>query len=111
MSITADNERTVLDQVPTGLFIGGEWREAAGTLPVEDPATGETIAEVADATPQDAQAAIDAAAGMREEWAAHPPRERGEILRRAFEAITGRADDLALLMTPVSYTHLTLPTN
>jgi succinate-semialdehyde dehydrogenase/glutarate-semialdehyde dehydrogenase len=99
MSITADNERTVLDQVPTGLFIGGEWREAAETLPVEDPATGETIAEVADATPADAQAAIDAAAGMREEWAAHPPRERGEILRRAFETITERADDLALLMT------------
>jgi succinate-semialdehyde dehydrogenase / glutarate-semialdehyde dehydrogenase len=99
MSVTADNERAVLEGVPTGLFIGGEWREASETLPVEDPSTGETIAEVGDATADDARAAIDAAAGMREEWAAWAPRERGEILRRAFEAITQRADELALLMT------------
>jgi succinate-semialdehyde dehydrogenase/glutarate-semialdehyde dehydrogenase len=99
MSVTADNERAVLEGVPTGLFIGGEWRDAAETLDVEDPSTGETIAQVADATEDDARAAIDAAAGMREEWAAVAPRERGEILRRAFEKITERADELALLMT------------
>jgi len=99
MSVTTDNERAVLEAVPTGLFIGGEWRDGQATLTVEDPSTGETIAEVADATPDDARAAMDAAAGMREEWAAWAPRERGEILRRAFEALTARADDLALLMT------------
>jgi succinate-semialdehyde dehydrogenase/glutarate-semialdehyde dehydrogenase len=99
MSVTADNERAVLEGVQTGLFIGGEWRDAAETLPVEDPSTGETIAEVADATEADARAAMDAAAGMRDEWAAVAPRERGEILRRAFELITARADELALLMT------------
>ena len=56
MSITATQEQTVLDAVPTQLFIGGEWRDATGgaTLDVEDPSTGETIAEVADATPEDA---------------------------------------------------------
>ncbi len=99
MSVTDKQERAVLESVNTGLFIGGEWRDAHKTLPVEDPSTGETLVEVADATPEDAQAAIDAAAGMRAEWAASAPRERGEILRRAFELISERADDLAVLMT------------
>ncbi|MBA2342047.1 MAG: NAD-dependent succinate-semialdehyde dehydrogenase, partial [Thermoleophilaceae bacterium] len=94
-------EQAVVDGVEKRLFIGGEWRDAAGgaTLAVEDPATGETLCEIADAQPEDAMAALDAAAGVQAEWAAHPPRERGEILRRAFEAITKRADELALLMT------------
>jgi succinate-semialdehyde dehydrogenase/glutarate-semialdehyde dehydrogenase len=93
------SEQSVLGSVNTGLFIGGEWRAAAATLDVEDPSTGETIATVADATPEDAQAAMDAAADAREEWAQSAPRDRGEILRRAYELIIGRADDLALLMT------------
>jgi succinate-semialdehyde dehydrogenase/glutarate-semialdehyde dehydrogenase len=99
--MSATQERTVVDSVPRGLFIGGEWRDASGggTLDVEDPATGEAIASIADATPEDAKAALDACVAVQDEWAAHPPRERGEILRRAFEALTGRADDLALLMT------------
>jgi succinate-semialdehyde dehydrogenase / glutarate-semialdehyde dehydrogenase len=99
--MTATQERTAIDAVPTNLFIGGEWREASGgdTLAVEDPSTGETLAEVADATPEDARAALDAACAVQDEWAAHPPRERGEILRRAFEAMTERADELALVMT------------
>jgi succinate-semialdehyde dehydrogenase / glutarate-semialdehyde dehydrogenase len=98
---TATHEQEVLDQVPTQLLIGGEWRDAsgAGTLPVEDPATGETLVEVADAQPDDARAALGAAADAQAEWGAHPPRERGEILRRAFETLIERADDLALLMT------------
>jgi succinate-semialdehyde dehydrogenase/glutarate-semialdehyde dehydrogenase len=101
MTITADKERTVVDSVPTQLFIGGEWRDASGggTLEVEDPSTGESIASVADATPEDATAALDACVEVQAEWAAHPPRERGEILRRAWEKLTERADDLALLMT------------
>src|SRR4051794_3295446 len=95
------SERSAIESVPTQLFIGGEWRDASGgaTLDVEDPATGETIASIADATPEDAKAALDACVDVQDEWAAHPPRERGEILRRAFEALTERADDLALLMT------------
>jgi succinate-semialdehyde dehydrogenase / glutarate-semialdehyde dehydrogenase len=101
MSITTDSETTAVEAAPTQLFIGGEWRAAGGgeTLAVEDPSTGETLVEVADATPDDAVAALEAAVAVQDEWAAHPPRERGEILRRVFEAMTGRADELALLMT------------
>ena len=96
-----DQEKAVLDSVPKQLLIGGRWRDASGgkTLPVEDPATGETIAEVADATPDDAVAALDAAHAKQAEWAEHPPRERGEILRGAFELMNERKADLALLMT------------
>jgi succinate-semialdehyde dehydrogenase/glutarate-semialdehyde dehydrogenase len=97
----AQRERAVLDNVPTELFIGGRWRPATGggKLTVEDPATGEGQVDVADAQPQDAMAALDAAAGAQAQWGIHPPRERGEILRRAYEAIIEQADDLALLMT------------
>src|SRR5215212_2131067 len=101
MSITTDNETEVVQSAPHQLYIGGEWRDASGggTLAVEDPSTGETLVEVADATADDAKAALDAAVAVQEEWAAHPPRDRGEVLRRAFEAMAARADELALLMT------------
>jgi succinate-semialdehyde dehydrogenase / glutarate-semialdehyde dehydrogenase len=97
----SESERAVLDWVPTELFIAGEWRAASGggTLAVEDPATTETLVEVADAQEQDALAALTAAAETQADWAAHPPRERGEILRRAYEAIVENTEDLALLMT------------
>jgi succinate-semialdehyde dehydrogenase/glutarate-semialdehyde dehydrogenase len=101
MTTTQTDESAVLDGVPRQLYIGGEWTDPAegGTLPVEDPATGETLADVADARPGDASRALDAAVEAQAEWAAHPPRERGEILRRAWQVMTDRADDLALLMT------------
>jgi succinate-semialdehyde dehydrogenase / glutarate-semialdehyde dehydrogenase len=97
----APNQAAALDAVPRQLLIGGEWRDSAagGTLAVEDPATGQPLVEVADGQPEDALAALAAAAEAQAEWAAHPPRERGEILRRAFEAIVARTDELALLMT------------
>ncbi|MFL5849551.1 MAG: NAD-dependent succinate-semialdehyde dehydrogenase [Solirubrobacteraceae bacterium] len=97
----SQNESAVVDGVPKQLYIGGEWADPAegGTLPVEDPATNETLAEVADAKPDDATRALDAAVATQAEWAAHPPRERGEILRRAWQVMTERADELALLMT------------
>jgi len=99
--MTAAAERAVLDEVRTELYVGGEWRAASGggTLTVEDPATGEALIEIADAQPQDALAALTAAAEMQAEWAAWGPRERGEILRRAYEEIVERGDELALLMT------------
>jgi succinate-semialdehyde dehydrogenase/glutarate-semialdehyde dehydrogenase len=98
---TVERESTIIEAAPNQLFIGGEWRDASGgaKLAVEDPATGETICEIADATPDDAQAAIDAAADAQADWAATSPNERGEILWRAFELLGERADDLALLMT------------
>jgi succinate-semialdehyde dehydrogenase / glutarate-semialdehyde dehydrogenase len=97
----APQQSAVLDGVAKQLYIGGSWRDASGgdTLAVEDPATGETLVEVADAQPADALAALAAAADAQAEWAAHPPRERGEILRRAFEAIVDRREELSLLMT------------
>jgi succinate-semialdehyde dehydrogenase / glutarate-semialdehyde dehydrogenase len=98
---TQTAEQTVLDAVNTQLYIGGEWRDAAegGTLPVEDPATGETLAEVADASVDDAKSALAAAHETFQSFRNHPPRERGDILRRAYDIITERTDDLALLMT------------
>jgi succinate-semialdehyde dehydrogenase/glutarate-semialdehyde dehydrogenase len=100
-TISPAQERDVVARVPKGLFIGGEWRDATGgrTLAVEDPSTTEALCEVADATPADAAAALDAAVAAQGAWAVHPPRERGEILRRAYETVIGRADELALLMT------------
>ncbi len=94
------DESAVLDKVPKKLLIGGDWVDGSeGTLPVEDPATQETLTEVADASPDDAMKALDAAVDTQKEWQRTPPRERGEILRRAWEEITERADELALLMT------------
>jgi succinate-semialdehyde dehydrogenase/glutarate-semialdehyde dehydrogenase len=91
----------VVEAVPTGLLVGGTWRPATGggTLAVDDPATGQPLAQVADATDADALEALDAAVTAQADWAQHPPRERGEILRRAFDRIMARADELALLMT------------
>jgi succinate-semialdehyde dehydrogenase/glutarate-semialdehyde dehydrogenase len=68
-------------------------------LPVDDPSTGQVLAEVADASPADALDALDLAVASQESWAMTAPRVRGEILRRAFELMAARADDLALLMT------------
>ena len=99
-TITAPEEQRVVDQVPKQLYIAGEWRDGArGTLSVEDPATGESLCDVADASVDDAKAALDAAVAAGPEWSQHPPRERGEILRRGFELIGQRTDELALLMT------------
>src|SRR5437763_4112940 len=100
-AVKNEQEQKVIESVPKQLYIGGAWRDGAegATLPVEDPATGETLCEVADGTPDDADAALAAAADKQGEWAETPPRERGELLRRAWELITERKDDLALLMT------------
>ena len=99
-TISAPEEQKILETVPKQLYIDGEWRDGSkGTFSVEDPATGETLVDVADASEDDAKAALDAAAAAGPEWAAYPPRERGEILRRAFETIIKHEDELALLMT------------
>ncbi len=96
-------EQAVVDGVATNLFIGGEWRDAAGgvTLPVEDPSTGETLAEVADASPADALAALDAADRAQAEWGRTTPRPApaGRSLHRVWATMNERAEELALLMT------------
>ncbi|WP_459548069.1 NAD-dependent succinate-semialdehyde dehydrogenase [Nocardia sp. X0981] len=94
------SETEVLDSVPKQLWIGGPVDATGGaTFAVHNPATGDVIAEVADATPEDAVRALDAAVAVQAKWAATPARERGEILRSVFERITARAEDFALLMT------------
>lgn len=87
--------------VSTELFIGGEWRPAVdgGTFDVFDPASGERICSVADATVEDAQTALDSAAAAQESWGRTRPRERSTILRRAFDLIAARSEDLAWTIT------------
>jgi succinate-semialdehyde dehydrogenase / glutarate-semialdehyde dehydrogenase len=97
----ATNEQQVLESIPTKLYIGGDWVDGSegDTIAVEDPSTEETLIEVASGNKDDAFKALEAAVAAQKEWAATPPMERGEILRRAYEAMKERADDLALLMT------------
>ncbi|MET4051046.1 succinate-semialdehyde dehydrogenase/glutarate-semialdehyde dehydrogenase [Frigoribacterium sp. PvP054] len=99
--VTAADRRRVLDAVPTGLFIGGSWGPSSGggTIDVVDPATGEVLVAVADASPADGVRALDAAVAAQDDWAATSPRHRGEVLRRAFDLLMERRDDFALLMT------------
>jgi succinate-semialdehyde dehydrogenase/glutarate-semialdehyde dehydrogenase len=89
----------LLKSVPTGLWIGGEERKAKSTFNVLDPSDDQVLVAVADATAEDALAALDAACAVQAEWAATPARKRGEILRSVFETLTERADDIAALMT------------
>ena len=94
------DEKTLLERVPDRLFIGGEWVPGAnGTLKVFDPATGDLIREIANASEEDGARALDAAVAAADAWAATPPRTRGEILRRAFDLLQERRDEFALLMT------------
>jgi succinate-semialdehyde dehydrogenase/glutarate-semialdehyde dehydrogenase len=85
----------------TDLFIGGDWRPAASgeRFDVVDPGTEEVVAQVANAGAEDARAAAAAAADAQPGWAAAAPRERAEVLRRSWELLTERADDLARLIT------------
>jgi succinate-semialdehyde dehydrogenase/glutarate-semialdehyde dehydrogenase len=86
--------------VPTGLLIGGEWTSGrGGRLAVIDPATEAPLAQVADATEQDGLDAVSAAYTALSGWAATPPRQRAECLRRAFDLMTGRAEAFARLMS------------
>jgi succinate-semialdehyde dehydrogenase / glutarate-semialdehyde dehydrogenase len=87
--------------VRTELYIDGEWRTASDGAHIEvlDPAREEVIASVASASIADGLAAVDAAHRALPAWAATAPRRRAEILRRAFELMTGRAEDLAKLIS------------
>ena len=91
----------LLANVPTDLWIGGKWRKSSDNqrFDVIDPATERTIASVASATVEDAKAAVDAAQDAFEGWAGRKPRERAEILRKAYELIMRDAERLAKLIT------------
>ena len=88
-------------EVPTGLYIGGKFRDASGggTFPVINPATEQPLCNVADGNVEDAKAAIEAAAKAYPAWGAKSPRERGEVLRKCFELFTARKEFFARLMT------------
>jgi succinate-semialdehyde dehydrogenase / glutarate-semialdehyde dehydrogenase len=91
---------SVLPEVPTELFLAGSWMSAAGggTFPVEDPASGEILVEVADAAGEDGEAALAAAHAAFDTWRDTSPRERSALLRRAYELTTERAEELAVVM-------------
>ncbi len=99
--MTQEREAKLLASVPDKLFIAGKWVESSSgkKLDVYDPATGKTVKSIADGTAEDAQKAMDAAADAQESWAATAPRERSDLLRRAFNLLAERAEDFALLMT------------
>ncbi len=99
MSVSEEQISRVLNAVPKGLLIGGKWISTDKTVPVEDPSTGKVLASVADASPEQGIEALDAAVAAGADWAATDPRERGEILRRAWQLLTERSEDIALLMT------------
>ncbi|GAA2003429.1 NAD-dependent succinate-semialdehyde dehydrogenase [Microbacterium ulmi] len=99
--MTDNRETQLLSSVPDGLFIGGEWRpaEEGRTLKVYDPATGGVVKEIANASPADGMAALAAADAAFPAWARTAPRERAELLRRAFDLLQERREEFALLMT------------
>ena len=99
MSVSTADIGRVIDGVPKGLLINGKQIQTDATVKVEDPSTGETLAEVADASREQGIEALDAAVAVQDSWAGTDPRERGEILRRAFELLVTRGEDMALLMT------------
>ena len=99
--ITSADEQRVLDLVPTGLLIDGQWRDASDkkTLDVFDPATGKLLKTIADASYEDGQDAMAAAHKAQEAWGRTAPRVRAELLRAAFEKVTAMSDDFAILMS------------
>lgn len=105
MTSTANNGIVASPQLIRSLdkrLVVGGYREEGSTrqtIRVRNPATGETLTEVADATPDDALAALEHAVAVQEEWAATAPRERGEILRRAYDIVTRRSEELATIIT------------
>ncbi len=95
------SEQAVLDAVPDGLFVGGTWRPSTSgrTLDVLDPATGAVLRSIADGGVEDGAAALDAAVAAGPAWARTAPRTRSDLLRRAFDLLLQRRDEVALLMT------------
>ena len=97
--ITTEQERAAIEAVPKGILLGGRETELDSTMKVEDPSTGSILAEISAAGPTEARAAMDIAVETQSSWAATTPRERGEILRKAWELMIERRDELALVMT------------
>ena len=95
------SESELIAKVPTGLFINGKWVRGGASQPiqVEDPATGKTLLEIANANAEDGLAALTAADEAQAKWAKTSPRERGELLRRTFDLVRERAEEFAMLIS------------
>lgn len=95
------NEKDLLAQVPTQLYIAGKWVDGHGAAPitVEDPSTGKALLQIANANAEDGMNALKAADETQASWSRVAPRERGEILRRAFELVKARSEDFATLIS------------
>ena len=94
------SEQDLLAKVPTSLYIGGEWVQGSGApIKVEDPATGKTLLEIANASAEDGLRALTAADETQEKWAKVAPRERAELLRRTFELVRERSEEFATLIS------------
>ena len=93
--------RTLVASVPTQLYIDGTWCDASGgaRFAVLDPSDASVLGEVADATVDDALRALAAADSAQQVWGATSARVRADILRRAFDRVTERADDFAALIS------------
>jgi succinate-semialdehyde dehydrogenase/glutarate-semialdehyde dehydrogenase len=100
-SVISYTPRPAFASIPTGLLVNGRWRAAANgaVFDVENPATGDVLATVADAGPADADDALAAATAAQESWGRTAPRYRSEILRRAYDLVMARQDRLAEIMT------------
>lgn len=94
------NYQDVVEAGPTDLYIDGRWREASdgATFDVIDPATEQSVATVASASTADALDAVRSAANALDQWAATPARQRSEVLRRAYELMSARAEQIAVLI-------------
>ncbi|OUS92178.1 NAD-dependent succinate-semialdehyde dehydrogenase [Rhodococcus sp. NCIMB 12038] len=101
MTITVEQEQAGIAAVPKELFIGGQWVPATGgaTLDVFDPSTGQVLCQVADASAEDAMRALDVAVATQPSFAATTARHRSDILRKTYELMLERTDELALIMT------------
>ena len=95
------SEHELLAKVPTGLYIGGKWVQGSAENPivVEDPATGKTLLEIANATAEDGLRALSAADETQASWSRVAPRERAEILRRTFDLVRERSEEFAMLIS------------
>jgi succinate-semialdehyde dehydrogenase/glutarate-semialdehyde dehydrogenase len=89
------------EKLATDLYIGGEWvpGSTGARVDVYDPSSGQVIASVADATVEDALKCVEAASAAAAGWAATPPRQRGEVLRKAFELMMARQEEFARLIS------------
>jgi len=97
--ITTEQARAAIEALTQDILLGGRETELDSTLKVEDPSKGSILAEISAAGPTEARAAMDIAVETQSSWAATTPRERGEILRKAWELMIERRDELALVMT------------